>query len=119
MLTPLNPAQWDFSKAAHLLNRAGFGGTPEQIEAVRQAGFPNAIEALLDAPDDLLAFPKPAWAAPKNLAEEHGATMLMAPEQQKEKKKEAQKARAEGTGGAGDVVAEPDARHAEPGCARR
>src|SRR2546423_1428926 len=36
MLKPLDKAKWDFSKAAHLLNRAGFGGTPQQIELFRK-----------------------------------------------------------------------------------
>ena len=32
-LTPINPANWNPEFAAHLLERAGFGGTPEEIEA--------------------------------------------------------------------------------------
>ena len=91
MLTPLNPVQWDFSKAAHLLNRAGFGGSPEQIETLYQAGFPGAVEQLLDGPDDLLKFPKPAWAAPQNTAAMRASMMVMTPEEQKDKKKELQK----------------------------
>ncbi len=91
MLIPLDPRQWDFSKAAHLLNRAGFGGTPEQIEALRALGFTNAVESLLDAPDDLQLFPKPAWAAPQNLAEMRQSILMMAPEEQAEKKKQQQK----------------------------
>ena len=33
-LTPINPADWNYDFAAHLLERAGFGGTPEQIQAL-------------------------------------------------------------------------------------
>ena len=91
MLIPLNPSQWDFSKAAHLLNRAGFGGSPEQIETLREAGFPNAVEQLLDGPDDLLAFPKPAWAVPQNMAEMRSAMMMLPPDEMKMKRKEMQK----------------------------
>ena len=32
MLKPLPSTRWDFTTAAHLLNRAGFGGTPAEIE---------------------------------------------------------------------------------------
>src|SRR5262245_14305157 len=30
-LTPLSPSEWNADRAAHLLERAGFGGTPEEI----------------------------------------------------------------------------------------
>jgi len=31
-LTPISAADWTFERAAHLLERAGFGGTPEDIQ---------------------------------------------------------------------------------------
>jgi len=62
MLTPLKPGEWDWNKAAHLLNRAGFGGTPEQIDALYHAGFDRSVNRLLNAPDDTAEFPKPVWA---------------------------------------------------------
>jgi len=31
-LTPIGPHDWSYQRAAHLLERAGFGGTPEQIQ---------------------------------------------------------------------------------------
>ena len=31
-LDPIQPADWDRARAKHLLNRAGFGGTPEDID---------------------------------------------------------------------------------------
>jgi hypothetical protein len=42
---------WDAVKAAHLLQRAGFGGTAEEIEHVRQLGVEKAVDALMDFPD--------------------------------------------------------------------
>ncbi|HET9831899.1 MAG TPA: hypothetical protein VFP91_09325, partial [Vicinamibacterales bacterium] len=30
-LSPISPADWNRQRAAHLLERAGFGGTPEDI----------------------------------------------------------------------------------------
>lgn len=38
-------------QAGHLLNRAGFGGTPAEVEAVVQLGPAGAINLLLDFPD--------------------------------------------------------------------
>jgi len=64
MLTPLDPRQWDLNKAAHLLNRAGFGGTPGQIQALYAMGFDGAVSSLLNAPDDSQQFPRPADIAP-------------------------------------------------------
>ncbi len=31
-LTPISAAEWNYNRAAHLLERAGFGGTPEEIQ---------------------------------------------------------------------------------------
>ena len=33
-LTPIGAADWNYDFAAHLLERAGFGGTPEEIHAL-------------------------------------------------------------------------------------
>ena len=32
MLKPLSTEKWNYTTAAHLLNRAGFSGTPAEIE---------------------------------------------------------------------------------------
>lgn len=69
MLTPLRSGQWNLEKAAHLLNRAGFGGAPQEIKALAELGLDRAVASLLNAPDDAEQFPKPDWAAPRNLVE--------------------------------------------------
>jgi Protein of unknown function (DUF1800) len=54
LLTPYVPSDsdpFDDVKAAHLLNRAGFGGTPEEIARVRKMGPQVAADWLLDFPD--------------------------------------------------------------------
>src|SRR5436190_8364791 len=54
MLAPYQPSAedpFDAIKAAHLLNRAGFGGTPEEIEKVVRMGPAEAIDWLFDFPD--------------------------------------------------------------------
>jgi uncharacterized protein (DUF1800 family) len=51
MLRPLETEAWDWFKAAHLLGRAGFGGTVPEIDAAHQAGLNAAVSRLLDFPD--------------------------------------------------------------------
>ena len=43
--------RFDPVKAAHLLNRAGFGGKPEEVEAVLELGPQRAVVAVSDFPD--------------------------------------------------------------------
>jgi len=53
---------WTLHEAAHLLNRAGFGGSPDEIRAFHSLGREKAVDSLLapdEAPD---AFPPPSWA---------------------------------------------------------
>src|SRR4051812_34960051 len=54
MLRPYRPGSddpIDAIKAAHLLNRAGFGGTPPEIEKVMKLGPAGAVDWLFDFPD--------------------------------------------------------------------
>ncbi len=44
-------AVWNFENAAHLLRRAAFGGSPEQIQA-----FLDSHDSVADAVDDILSF---------------------------------------------------------------
>ncbi|MSR68852.1 MAG: DUF1800 domain-containing protein [Phycisphaerales bacterium] len=47
--TPLGKANWNTQSARHLLNRAGFGGTTAQIEALRAMGLDGAVDYLLNS----------------------------------------------------------------------
>ena len=67
MLTPLPDAKWNDATAAHLLNRAGFGGTPDEIERVRQKGLTGAVRQFVDVKSDAANVPPPAWAHPRNI----------------------------------------------------
>jgi hypothetical protein len=54
LLQPFIPSTdepFDVTKAAHLLNRAGFGGTPEEIARVVELGPAGAVDWLMDFPD--------------------------------------------------------------------
>jgi len=64
MLEPLPGSQWNTATAAHLMNRAGFGGSPQDIENLRQMGLGKAVSWFVDyerIPDDT---PAPDWAHP-------------------------------------------------------
>lgn len=47
-LSAITDNDWNYSRAAHLLERAGFGGTPEQINRLVAMGPTAAIQQLLD-----------------------------------------------------------------------
>ena len=75
MLSPLPPDQWDHLKAAHLLNRAGFGGTPANVESLVQSGMAASIRYLVDGPANPVPVPPPEWAHPENLVQERMAAV--------------------------------------------
>ncbi|RIK77336.1 MAG: hypothetical protein DCC68_17515 [Planctomycetota bacterium] len=47
-LKPLPEAAWDYAKARHLLTRAGFGGTPDEVAKLQAMGLHDAVEHLLN-----------------------------------------------------------------------
>lgn len=47
-LTPIDSADWSAARAAHLLERAGFGGTPQQIERLARMSPQQAVDELVD-----------------------------------------------------------------------
>ncbi len=47
-LKPIGPEQWDRSAAEHLLRRAGFGGSPEEVEKLAAMGPQQAVAYLVD-----------------------------------------------------------------------
>ena len=65
MLPQLPENLWNRYAAAHLLNRAGFGGTPEEIHLLESKGMAKAVESLLAADDDEDLFPLPDLTLPK------------------------------------------------------
>lgn len=61
MFTPAD-SDWSLAEAAHLLNRAGFGGGPVEIERVHAMGRKGAVEWLVE-PDEVTELPE--WARPE------------------------------------------------------
>ncbi len=64
MLKPLDKDKWNYALAAHLLNRAGFGGPPQQIDKLTELGMDGAISSLLDYEKIPDATHNPDWAHP-------------------------------------------------------
>jgi uncharacterized protein (DUF1800 family) len=64
MLRALSPAQWNYYTAAHLLNRAGFGGRPAEIETAVKAGLERTVERLINFEAEPEASANPSWAKP-------------------------------------------------------
>ena len=64
-LTPITAADWDASKAAHLIERAGFGATPEEIARLADMTPQEVVDRLVDyqaVPDHLAPFDaSPIW----------------------------------------------------------
>lgn len=55
---------WTKTEARHLLNRAGFGGSPKEVEKFHAMGRERAVDFLLEPREKIEAFPRPEWADP-------------------------------------------------------
>jgi hypothetical protein len=47
-IDPISQEDWTISKASHLIGRAGFGGTPEEIEYIFKLGLIKAVEYIVN-----------------------------------------------------------------------
>jgi uncharacterized protein (DUF1800 family) len=65
MLKSIASGQWDYSMAAHLLNRAGFGGTPADVKKLDDLGLDGAVDYLVDYEKIPDPTPNPDWAKPE------------------------------------------------------
>jgi len=64
MLQRLPRERWNFTAAAHLLNRAGFGGTPAEIQKLHALGVERAVSQLVDFEKIPDSTGSPDWAKP-------------------------------------------------------
>jgi uncharacterized protein (DUF1800 family) len=64
MLKALSTDRWNYELAAHLLNRAGFSGPPDEIEQLADLSYDQAIASLLDYERIPDSTPDPVWAKP-------------------------------------------------------
>ncbi len=81
---------WDYSAAAHLLNRAGFGGTPEEIAQLHGLGLEGAVDSLLQPPEETLDVASHPWSEPIDLREKRTQLreLKAKPAEQKARRKE-------------------------------
>lgn len=69
MFTPADDSLWTRDAAAHLLNRAGFGGAPADIEKLHALGRAKAVDSLIEGQDDAAQLPLPEWTKPEAMRE--------------------------------------------------
>lgn len=67
MFNPLAATNWNYGAAAHLLNRAGLGGTPREIEQLRALGLTAAVDRLLQTPAEPIEVASHPWSQPIDL----------------------------------------------------
>ena len=96
MLKPLSKEGWNYETAAHLLNRAGFGGPPEEIARLAGLGHEAALSLLLDYEKIKDPTPNPAWAVPDlGRAERQKAIQALPPDEKKLAQQAEQRAQAQ------------------------
>ncbi len=61
-MLPKSDDSWTLFEAAHLLSRAGFGGSPDEIRAFHALGRFKAVDSLVSPAEPADASPLPVWA---------------------------------------------------------
>lgn len=82
---PVQAKRWSPQDAAHLLRRAGFGGTPEEVDRLTRLGRKKAVDSLLNyeelhddaARPDVELFDRPGPAGRSAMTEEQRQQMQM------------------------------------------
>jgi len=90
-LETLSPTAWNREKAGVLLQRAGFGGTPAEVEALAAMQPWQAADSLLGSPDLAKAEPPSSLALPTlqdKLRTERNRLNLQDPKTQEKKRQE-------------------------------
>lgn len=64
MLRALPANQWNYTTAAHLLNRAGFGATPSEIQRAVEMGLSASVDRLVNFESEPEPSANPSWARP-------------------------------------------------------
>ena len=92
MLKQISSKKWDYTKAAHLLNRAGFGGPPAEIQKLAGLGLEGAVTHLLDYEKIPDPTPNPEWARPnpEEVKKYREAVRTGTPEEKKQAQREQQ-----------------------------
>jgi len=93
MLKPLSKSRWSWGTAAHLLNRAGFGGPPAEIQKLADLGPDKAVSRLIDYESISDFTPAPVWAVPdvEDVQKTREAAKDATPEERKKLQQEQQR----------------------------
>src|ERR1044071_3578510 len=85
MLKPLSAGEWNSTTAAHLLNRAGFGGSPAEIERLSKLQHAAAVSSFVDIEKIPDPTPAPTWAKPdpERAARQRAIQQAPTPEEKK------------------------------------
>lgn len=69
-MLPRAKGDWTKAEARHLLNRAGFGGAPDEIGKLHRMGREKAVGFLLEPEEAIEDFAKPDWASAEQAIED-------------------------------------------------
>lgn len=69
MLNPLPTSQWTRDHAAHLLRRAGFGTSPQELDHWHSLGLKQAVRTLIEWQDQPAYGQDPEWTSEASKAE--------------------------------------------------
>ncbi len=83
MLEPLPVSQWNEKAAAHLLMRAGFGTTPDELKEWTALGMEGAVDRLVDWEQTPDPTPNPEWAKPDPTLAQRRRELRALPEEQR------------------------------------
>ncbi|MFM2220591.1 MAG: hypothetical protein RLZZ553_339 [Verrucomicrobiota bacterium] len=68
-MLPKAENQWTWEEAAHLLNRAGFGGNLQEISQLHAMGRYKAVDFLTNPTESIDFLPAPEWSTPEKRQE--------------------------------------------------
>jgi uncharacterized protein (DUF1800 family) len=92
LVEPISSTDWDLGKARHLLNRAGFGGTPDEVAKLAKMGPEGAVEHLVNYEAVPCALPEPdSILPPLNRRDLRGHMDGMSEDEQKQLVNEVQR----------------------------
>ena len=92
MLKPLPSDRWNFTTAAHLLNRAGFGGPPQEVDRLAALSPAQAVSHFVDYEPVPVSLARPDWAKPDpERANRYRAARQATPEERQKILREAQR----------------------------
>ncbi|MGJ8642258.1 MAG: DUF1800 domain-containing protein [Luteolibacter sp.] len=74
-MLPKATGKWTRDEARHLLNRAGFGGSPDEVDAFHKLGREKAVDTLLEPKGKSDANPMPEWVSQEQAVEDMQARM--------------------------------------------